>query len=197
MQRRTRETYKYILDAFPRLGRAPTLEEMARDLNLELGRLTDGLRTLEREGALRLDPESSRVVGAYPYSAVPTTHTVTLESGVELNGMCAIDCFYVPFLASPGLTIRSQCHVCDREISLRIDGLRVSALNPDTTIIWSSEASFDCPQTNFFCDESHLRTWRETHPGEPGRACSIEEALERGRRAADRIRQRIGHLPGA
>jgi hypothetical protein len=184
--------HRYILDSFPRLGRAPGLQEMVDDLSLDEDSVVRILRGLEAAGVLRLDPVASWISDAYPYSATPTAHTVTFKSGVTVYCMCAIDCFFVPFLAEPDITIRSRCHSCEADIEIPIERQRVSALEPRETIIWDSSAPFDCPKTNFFCGERHLLQWKERLPEEPGKACSIDAALERGREAAARIATALG-----
>ena len=64
----------YVLDAFPRLGRAPQLEELSRDLFLSSDEVTRILDSLEAEGALRVEPTTKMILDAYPY--VPCTRTV-------------------------------------------------------------------------------------------------------------------------
>jgi hypothetical protein len=182
-------TYRYILEAFPRLGRDPTLVEMEKDLHVGRNFIVGILRYLEAKGALRLDPATFRIVDAYPYSAVPTEHRAVLESGGQVYCMCAIDAFYVPFLAESDVAIYSRCFHCQSEIEIRVERQKISVAKPATSVIWDSAASYDCPRTNFFCNEEHLLQWRDSAPGEPGKACSLDAALERGRRAACRIRE--------
>ncbi len=60
-------THRYILEAFPRLGRAPTVIEMQADLHLGKDMMVDILRSLEAEGALTLDPVALSIPNACPY----------------------------------------------------------------------------------------------------------------------------------
>jgi hypothetical protein len=184
--------YRYILDAFPRLGRAPTVVEMKQDLDLAENSIADALRALERYDALRLDPATSWLADAYPYSANQTRHEVVFESGTRVYCMCAIDCLYVPFLTGSDIAIYSSCHVCGAGIEITITGQAVSAILPPTTVVWDSDAAYDCPKTNFFCCEEHLEEWRGRARDEPGKVCSIVRALERGRTAAVRIKRTVG-----
>jgi hypothetical protein len=185
--------YRYVLDAFPRLGRAPTLTEAERDLSLDAAKVTDALRELASHDAVRLDPTTGWIADAYPYSPGKTAHEVLLESGSRVYCMCAIDCFYVTFLTESACSIRSSCHHCGGTIELAVDaGRGVTNTAPATAVVWDSGASYDCPRTNFFCDLAHLEAWRSTAGEEPGTVRSIEAALERGRSAATRIREVIG-----
>jgi len=183
--------YRYVLHAFPRLGRVPAPTEVGRDLGLGDQAVARALEQLETHGALRLDPGTRWIGEVYPYSAGETRHEVAFESGVQVHCMCAIDCFYVPFLTDSDVTIRSSCHLCEREIEIGVVRRRVSTVTPCSTVVWDSAAPYDCPTTNFFCCETHLREWRERNPDEPGAGRSIDEALERGRVAAAQIRRAI------
>jgi hypothetical protein len=184
--------YRYLLETFPRLGRAPTLCEMKKELDLSDDSIGEILGRLEALGALRLDPRTSWIADAYPYSPTPTDHLAKLGTGVRVYCMCAIDCFYVPFLTGSDITVESRCHLCRTFIQVRIERKKILLVVPLTTVVWDSGASYDCPKTNFFCSESHLAEWRACAPDEPGRIRSLDAALERGREAATRIMQLIG-----
>jgi hypothetical protein len=184
--------YRYVLDAFPRLGRAPTLAEAERDLGLDAATITDALGELASHDAVRLDPTTGWIADAYPYSPEKTAHEVLLEPGPRVYCMCAIDCFYVPFLTESACSIHSSCHHCGGMIELTVDARHgVTNTTPATVVVWDSGASYDCPKTNFFCDRAHLEAWRSAASEEPGTVRSIEAALERGRSAAARIREVI------
>ncbi len=108
-----------------------------------------------------------------------------------LHWMCAIDVFYVPFLIGSDVSIESNCHYCDTAIQISVLDGAIARANPAATIVWYSAAAYDCPLTNFFCCEDHLRLWHEGVPDEPGRQVDLLMALERGRVAAARIRSEV------
>jgi len=151
----------------------------------------DNLRVLEERGALRLDSERAAILEAYPYSAFSTKHAVQLPGGAVLHCMCAIDVFYVPFLIEADVSIESSCHYCETTINISVLDGAIAQANPAGTVVWYSAAAYDCPLTNFFCCEDHLRLWLEGVPDEPGRQVDLLMALERGRVAAARIRSDI------
>jgi hypothetical protein len=101
--------------------------------------------------------------------------------------MCAIDVFYVPFLTESDVSIESRCHYCDAPIHVAVNNGTIAATDPAATVVWDSAAPYDCPLTNFFCSEHHLRLWHETVPEEAGKQIDLTMALERGRVAAARI----------
>ncbi|HUU94635.1 MAG TPA: organomercurial lyase [Phycisphaerae bacterium] len=186
---KVRLTYWYILEAFPRLGGAPTIEDMQRELLFPRDEITSILNALVAKGALRVEPASHMILDAYPYSGVPTRHPVELDKGASLYCMCAVDAFYVPFLVEHDLTIRSHCFFCRSEIEVRVERRTIAAAESAHVVIWNSAASYDCPKTNFFCCEAHLLEWRESAPDEQGQIYTLAEALDAGRRAAERMQK--------
>ena len=183
-----RSTYWYILEAFPTLGRAPTIEEMERDLFFRRDKIIRILNSLVTKGALRVEPASHMILDAYPYSGVPTRHRVCLDKGKNLYCMCAIDAFYVPFLTGSDLTIHSRCFYCHAEIEIGIKRHEISIAKPSPSVVWNSASSYDCPKTNFFCSEEHLSKWREKVPDEQGQLLTLPDALSAGKRAVERMK---------
>jgi hypothetical protein len=187
-----RNIYRHIMDSFQRSGRASTAVEMATALHVEQAAVLDTLRSLERQEALRLEPDSCAILDAYPYSGVPTSHTLILDTGVPVYSMCAIDAFYVPFLTNSDVTIQSRCFYCGADLQIRVVGNKLVHEEPHGIVVWDSQAHYDCPKTNFFCGNTHLTRWRKSSPEEPGQVCTLDEALERGSEAATRIRKAFG-----
>lgn len=183
----TRVAYWYILEAFPRSGRAPTLEEMERDLVFPKDEIVGILDSLVAAGAIRVQPSTHAVLDAYPYSGVPTRHRVELDNGTSVYCMCAVDAFYVPFLIEHDLTIRSRCFFCRSDVEVRVEHRAIVAARPEQAVIWNSAAPYDCPKTNFFCSQAHLLKWRETAADEQGRVYTLDEALNAGKTAAERM----------
>jgi hypothetical protein len=181
--------YWYILEAFPNLGRAPTINEMERDLLFRRDQIISILDSLVTNGSLRVEPVSYIILDVYPYSGVPTRHRIYLNDGRTLYCMCAVDTFYVPFLTGCDLTIRSHCFYCRSEIEISIKRHEISRAKPSHSVVWNSESSYDCPKTNFFCCEEHLLKWREKVSDEPGQMYSLADALNTGKEHADCIKQ--------
>ena len=182
-----RMVYWYILETFPHLGRAPTIEEIERDLLFDRDQIVCTFKSLETKGTLRSDSKSYRILDAYPYSGVPTRHRISLDKGENLYSMCALDVFYIPFLTDYDLTVRSHCFHCRCEIELRIEQNKISKASPTNTVVWHSASSYDCPKTNFFCSEDHLSKWREKEIKDEGQIYTLTEALKKGKDVADRM----------
>ncbi len=182
-----RHIYGCVLDTFRRLGKAPTPREIAEELQVTDNIVIESLKALEAGGALRLEPGTTAILDAYPYSAVPTKHIVQLPDGSRRHCMCAIDVFYVPFLTESDVSIESRCHYCDAAIRISVDDGAITEVDPPATVVWDSVAVYDCPLTNFFCSHEHLRLWSESAPEEPGQQIELMTALDRGRVGAARI----------
>jgi hypothetical protein len=190
---RKRMVYWYILETFPRLGRAPTIDEMVWDLFLQRDQITCLLNELTTQDAIRIEPTSYMILNAYPYSGFPTRHRVYFDEGTSLYCMCAVDTFYVPFLTGKDLTIHSHCFYSRSEIEIRIEDLKIIEAKPSYAVVWNSAAPYDCPKTNFFLSKDHFLKWKDKATHEQGQLYTLSEALEAGKRAADLIKQsRIG-----
>jgi len=189
-----RLTYWYILESFRLTGHVPTPEELEQELLLGKSQIQTILNALSDKEVIRLDSESRRILDAYPYSSLPTRHRVRLSNGTEIYSMCAIDAFYVPFLADCDITIRSRCFFCRSDIEIAVERKRVSRASPASLMIWNSAAPYTCPSTNFFCSEEHLSRWREGSPGEPGQVFTVSDSLERGKKAVAGMKQSIKGL---
>jgi hypothetical protein len=182
----SKATYWYTLNAFPKLGRAPALEEIARDFFFQRDEILLILDSLVSQGLLRIEPTSYMILDAYPYSGVPTRHRVYFDDGMSAYCMCAIDTFYVPFLTGRDVIIRSRCYHCRAEIEIRIKQCQIVDAKPSRAItIWKSTAEYDCPMTNFFCSKDHLGEWRKKASEEPGQPCDLVEALAHGRKTVE------------
>ena len=186
---KTSMTYCYILDAFPRLGRAPTLKEMEENLLLQKNQIMSILDSLVAKGSIRVEPTSYIILDAYPYSGVPTRHRVYLDNGRILYCMCAVDTFYVPFITGSDITIRSHCFYCRTEIEIYIEQHKISRVKPSHSVVWNSTAPYDCPMTNFFCCKEHLLKWREKNPDESGQIYTLDDAFNAGKRHSNHIIQ--------
>src|SRR5712691_12248536 len=90
-----RAVYQAVLRAFAATGRPPEpaeLESAARRHGITAGQ---ALATLAAADVLGLDDEG-RIRMAYPFSAAPTPHLVTIAGGPLVYSMCAIDALGIP-----------------------------------------------------------------------------------------------------
>ncbi len=144
----------------------PSREELQALTGLSEGAIFDVLIGLERIGAIVTDRDL--VAAAYPLSARPTAHVVSLGSEAPWAN-CAIDALAVPAMAGRRGTIRSSCAHCGGEITVEIDGKNVIEARPaETAVAYGGLANCvnrpalegSCPYINFFCNPAHARAWR-------------------------------------
>lgn len=181
------------------------------------------LAELAREDFLTLGPDG-RIRAAYPFSAVPTPHRVTIAGGVQVWSMCAIDALGIPAMLGRDAVIASADPVTGETITVTsangqtvsirdIDGqddlcAEIDTLNPDE----SDFDEFRCSSTITARTEitPELREWildrlpGYQRPDGPGEACGrdIAPQLRRtgrvrgpgGQYRADGAEQRGGQL---
>lgn len=178
---------RYILTQCPRLGRAPYSQEIADALRLdgpsEVQRILERLHSLD---LLYLDPEGREICSAYPFSSMPTKHTVRFPNWAEAKpvyAQCAVDALGLSFMFRCDLSIASSCAHCDNPITLEAQNQAIVDHMPAETVVWVRTTRLDhaatslCPTLNFFCSAAHVAAWRQNRPDEVGSVLSLGEAL--------------------
>ncbi len=87
-----RAIYEYILRTFAQTGRPPSVETIVQALNLpDMATGEHYLRDIETGGGIYRDSVTGKILSAYPFSATPTPHRITLSGDQDVYAMCAID----------------------------------------------------------------------------------------------------------
>jgi hypothetical protein len=73
------------------------------------------------------------VAFAYPVSAWPTAHEVSLADGRRLYAMCAVDALGCAFHFQQDISIISKCHACGEAVRIRVEQNAVSSAEPQET----------------------------------------------------------------
>jgi hypothetical protein len=71
---------------------------------------------------------------AYPVSAAPTSHRVTLADGRTLFAMCAIDALGCCFAFAQPVTVESSCQACGAPIRIDVRAVGEVEAQPPTAI---------------------------------------------------------------
>lgn len=130
--------------------------------------------------------DESGVVGAYPFSLIPTAHRVTIDGTIEVNAMCAIDAVAIaPVWGLPTRT-DSQCAVTG--VPIRIDQGHDGAVSEPAGvrlgIRWQvpqgSASTSMCREMVFLSDAAVARGWQGV--GGDASVYTLEEGIEFGRR---------------
>ncbi|MER5536730.1 alkylmercury lyase family protein [Streptomyces mirabilis] len=185
-ERGLRAVHQAVLRHFAATGQAPqtaTLTPVASSV----GRTTqEVLAELAREDFLTLD-ENGQIRAAYPFSAVPTAHRVTLEGGVEMWSMCAIDALGIPEMLGTDAVIASSDPVTGEPVTITSEN-RHTVWEPDSAAVFVGRRSCSgpaaavcCDAMNFFTSADSARSWLEQHPDVQGKTVSQELAVQIGR----------------
>jgi hypothetical protein len=183
-------TYQYFLRTFAETGAPPSTQAMIKDLSLDSTEAAHAhLDELEKKGCIYRDPVSRQIVSAYPFSAVPTAHSVTFPSGHSVYAMCAIDALGMPSMLDTDATIHSVCAACGAPITIEVQGGQITHVVPSEIIVVYAQGTPDCcaatdqcPFINFFCSPAHAQTWQSEHPHLILKPMSLTEALASGQR---------------
>jgi len=171
-----------ILESFPRLGRAPSLDEIARASGTQASEVLHILHKLNDSDILYLKPGAHQIEGAYPFSNSPTGHRVTIEGRGSCFAMCAIDALGVPYMFNADTAIDSACAQCGRRLHIEIKNGAIVVLNERDAMVWigtarrcGHAATSICRSLLFICSHGHVKKRRE------GIALTMSEALYVGR----------------
>lgn len=104
---------------FVHLGRAPTSDEVAEDLDRSREDVRAGWRSLHEEHALVLEPSTGEIRMANPFSAIPTAFRVQ-AGGRWWYGNCAWDAFGIPAALHVDGHVETSCPDCAEPIAVEV-----------------------------------------------------------------------------
>jgi hypothetical protein len=111
------ETYRLFVD----LGRAPTAGEVAEACTVEVADVSAGWRRLHEQHALVLDPATSAIRMANPFSAVETPFRVQAD-GRRWFANCAWDAFGICAALHTDGRIETACPDCGEPLDIEVRG---------------------------------------------------------------------------
>jgi hypothetical protein len=104
---------------FVKLGRAPTAEEVAPEVDLSAGEVESAWRELHSMHALVLNPASTEIRMANPFSAVPTSYRVRAANR-WWYGNCAWDALGICAALHTDGRIETSCPDCAEQIAIEV-----------------------------------------------------------------------------
>jgi hypothetical protein len=168
LSRPGRLVHQAILGAFARTGQAPSRADL--DQVAGAAGVTAALAELNRADLILLDPHGE-LLAAYPFSAAPTPHRLTLGSGVSVHAMCAIDALGVSAMLGQPVTVTSAEPDNGRQVTVQVDGdqatwepPRVLVLAAATGDCCAPSAQRTCRYINFFTTDAAALAWADGHP---------------------------------
>lgn len=178
-----RTVHQAVLRRFASTGRPPTIDALARATGVTQDTLAGVLRSLHDSDTVRLD-DHGQIVVAYPFSAAPTRHRVTIASGVSVHAMCGIDALGIPLMLGENVRIDTNDPITGEQITITNDSGHTTWSPPDAVAFVGADAgggpSADCccEYLNLFAGQATAAAWSAAHPSIPGQVLSQTEAEE-------------------
>ena len=183
--RELRELHRFVLRHFLEAG-APADLDWLGERAIELG-LDPAMAVPELAEADLVHFADGGVAVAYPFSGVPTPHTVRLSTGVEVHSMCALDSLGIPPMTGLDVVVDSMDPVTGEPV-------RVSCTRghwhwePASTIVLIARVDHcgpihtcNCPHMNFHTRREHARVYLAEYPELAGIVLDQRAAVTRAR----------------
>jgi Alkylmercury lyase len=136
-----RQLHQLILRHFAELAATPEpgqLREWAHQLDTELDAARAQLVAVD---LVEADPATARLLGAYPFSAIPRGHKVELAGGPTVEAYCAIDALGIPAMLSRDVVISSRDPDTGEPISITVTNGQASWRPDDTVVVLGNDRS--------------------------------------------------------
>ncbi|AYM41779.1 alkylmercury lyase family protein [Mycobacteroides chelonae] len=176
--------HRAILRGFAATGRPPRADQLA-DLaaGVSIEAVLDSLR---RSDVIQLD-DTGQISSAYPFSGTPTAHRATIDGGVEVYAMCAVDALGISaMLGGQHVDIVSVDPRTAETITVAVDGPEATAA-PDSVAVFvgihtgeGPSADTCCTLLNFFTDSESADTWVNQNPHVTGMVIDLATATHCG-----------------
>ncbi|MWA07217.1 hypothetical protein F8568_044185 [Actinomadura sp. LD22] len=158
---------------FAGTGRAPSAEDLMRELDAPRSQVDEGLRALAAARHLALDARGS-ITMAHPFSAVPLGFSVMGATTLWWGG-CAWDSFALPHLlddADPAL-VATRCPACDTphvwDVTRQTPppGDQVAHFLVPAAHMWD-DVVHTCGHQRIFCSQPCVDAWLKRTGNAPG-----------------------------
>jgi Alkylmercury lyase len=170
LSRSSRLVHQAILRAFARTGQAPSRADVNEVASAAEVEPAAALAELDRTDLIVLDPHGE-LLAAYPFSAAPTPHSLTLGSGVGVYAMCAIDALGVSAMLGQPVTVTSAEPDTGWPVTVRVDGAQATWEPPTAVVLAAAtddccapSAQRTCGYINFFTTDAGALAWAGGHP---------------------------------
>jgi hypothetical protein len=183
--REERQFYRWILDRFARAAppTAAQLAEQARAHDLDPEAASE---ILAREDLVHTDDDGAVLV-AYPFSARPRGHRVTIDDGPTVEAMCAIDALGIAPMLNKPIEVGSHDPISRSEVRVRLHPQEGAAWEPETAVVLAGSSCASgpsycgcCDVLNFFDSTETAQQYLLEHADLTGIPISILEAIEAG-----------------
>jgi Alkylmercury lyase len=170
LSRPSRLVHQAILRAFVRTGQAPDHTDLQGIAGAAGVELDPALAELDHADLVVLD-RRGEMLAAYPFSATPTPHCLTLGSGVSVHAMCAIDALGVSAMLGQPVTVTSAQPNTGQQVTVQVDGDQATWEPPTAVVLIAAtgdccapSAQRTCGYINFFTTDTAALAWSGDHP---------------------------------
>jgi hypothetical protein len=170
LSRSGRLVHQAILRAFARTGQAPSRTDLDQVADAAGVEPAAALAELDRADLIVLDPHGE-LLAAYPFSAAPTPHRLTLATGVSMHAMCAIDALGVSAMLGQPATVTSAEPDTGQPVTVQVDGDQATWQPPTAVVLAAAtgdccapSAQRTCGYINFFTTDAAALAWAGDHP---------------------------------
>jgi Alkylmercury lyase len=180
-----RELHRFVLRHFLDEGAPPGSDWLA-ERAVELG-LDPATAIPELARADLVHFADGAVVVAYPFSGVPTPHTVRLFTGVEVYSMCALDSLGIPPMTGLDVVVDSVDPVTGEPVRVSCTRGRWHWV-PASTIVLIARVEYcgpihtcSCPHMNFHTRRENAQAYLAEYPELAGIVLDQRAAVTRSR----------------
>jgi hypothetical protein len=152
-----------VYEHFVEHGSPPVLEQLMSEFGTSRAEMAEVLEQLASIRHLALLKGTSRILMAWPFSAVATPF-VSHTAQRHFFANCAWDAIAIHALLGTDVRVESFCHHCARPITIDLAGGRAVRSDPDSAIVyfalkpteWWEDIVTTCSNTMvFFCSTEH------------------------------------------
>ncbi|SIM56845.1 alkylmercury lyase family protein [Micromonospora cremea] len=160
--------YRAVLRHFAATGTAPSHTETSSAADAVGLHAAAALRQLSAVDLLAVD-DGGRLIAAYPFSPVPTPHTVSLGE-VDVFAMCAIDALGMPFMLDTDALITSADPHTGQPIQVTVAEGAATYQPPEAVVVYAASHATGrsvntcCSTINFFTSAENAQVWITAHP---------------------------------
>ena len=181
-----RTVRKFVFDYFLEHAYAPSAPEISAGLGTALDRTAQALRALDAAHHLKLLEGTTRILMAFPFSALATPYVVVRSNGRRYFANCAWDSVAFHPMLGEAIRVESFCDRCARPVRFGIDQGRARADVGDLPSVvlelpaseWWKDITRTCANTMVFWgpEETGPRTSTDASSRAPG-LLTVEQVL--------------------
>jgi hypothetical protein len=180
----TQRVRLFVYEHFLEHAVPPLVEQLMAEFDLTRAETVAVLREVAEARGVAVVKGTSRILMAWPFSAVATPFAVR-TGGKRYYANCSWDAIaFHTMLGDAPIRIDSYCHHCARPIEIEFENGRATLVEPSTTIVylalkptqWWEDIILTCSNTMvFFCSAEH-RAASGLAASEPGASLTPHEA---------------------